>query len=143
VVFDISTNKAGFDDEFNCTSLLTSIKGLGTEGRSCTWKGNKQFDILLGSGATLLPGETITLRASKIRNKAGYSTTLRPVAQPVLLPKLARAPEPGLLSGPREVDVCSSMVLQLDPQLGLWSTLGLLQIRNSTIFSSAIRLLLL
>ncbi len=114
MVFDISTNKAGFDDELNCTSLLTSIKGLGTEGRSCTWKGNKQFDILLGSGATLLPGETITLRASKIRNKARYSTTLRPVAQPVLLPKLARAPGPGLLSGPQEVDVCSCMVLQLD-----------------------------
>lgn len=61
-----------------------------------------------------MPGETITLRASKIKNKAGYSTTLRPVAQPVLLPKLARAPGPGLLSGPQEVDVCSSMVLQLD-----------------------------
>jgi len=111
VSFDISTNRAGFQEEFNCSMLLTSVQGLGTDGLSCTWKGDDEFTVLLGLGATVLPGNSITMKSNTIKNKAGFSAFIKPLADQIQLPKMPRAPGPAMITGAQEVDVCSSLRL--------------------------------
>jgi cysteine-rich repeat protein len=114
VLFDISTNRAGFLDKFNCLELLTSVQGFGGQGLSCTWKGAKEFTIFLGRDATVLPGKIIKLREGKLRNRAGFSATLIPLEQEIRMPRIPRNPGPAMLSGPQEVDMCSSMKLNFE-----------------------------
>jgi cysteine-rich repeat protein len=114
VLFDISTNRAGFLDKFNCLELLTSVQGFGGEGLSCTWKGAKQLTIFLGRDAAVLPGDIIRLREGKLRNRAGFSATLIPLEQEIRMPRIPRNPGPAMLSGPQEVDMCSSMKLHFE-----------------------------
>ena len=113
VTFDISTNKAGFLDEFDCLELLTSVQGLGFEEQSCAWKGAKEFTIFLGRGATVLPGDGIRLREGKLKNRAGFSSTLIPLDNEIQMPRIPRTPGPAMLSGPQEVDMCSSLQLRM------------------------------
>lgn len=61
VNFRIETNKAGLIGEFDCGLLIVNISSFGS-GSFCIWRNPSLLIIYLGCGATVIPGDIISIK---------------------------------------------------------------------------------
>jgi hypothetical protein len=66
-----------------------------------------------GVGPTLVPGDSLSLVAEKIRSQAGLSSAASSKPFTVLGPLVLNRPGPISLKGPAEIDTCSDLQVQI------------------------------
>ena len=92
-----------------CLLMLqpTVIPSLGVASK-CVWKTDSEALILLGPGATILPGDSIS-----IKNVRSHNNVSQPSSASAVISSSPSAPVPVLaVSAPAEVDPCSPLVLR-------------------------------
>ena len=93
-----------------CASALVSLGGsLGT-GAECVWRAPARLAVVLGRGATILPGERVRLLAgagADVRSANGVSDAMAQQEVVVQVPAQPAAPTL-LLTGPSEIGACDT-----------------------------------
>ena len=85
----------------------TVIPSLGVASK-CVWKTDSEAFILLGPGATILPGDSMS-----IKNVRSHNNVSQPSSASAVISSSPIAPVPVLaVSAPAEVDPCSPLVLR-------------------------------
>ncbi|KAJ1495836.1 REJ domain-containing protein, partial [Baffinella frigidus] len=116
VTFDHATDRAGmtaFDQ--SCARVFldddTFAKMSGITAAKCVWATDTTLNVMLGVGATLLPGDTLTLHATRVRSANLVSLHSRSAATTVSAPAFRK--EPSLsVSGPTTIDQCALLNLK-------------------------------
>ena len=86
---------------------LTVIPSLGGAPK-CVWKTNTEALIVLGPGATILPGDSMS-----IKNVRSHNAVSQPSSASAVITSSPIAPVPVLaVSAPAEVDPCFPLVLR-------------------------------
>ncbi len=83
--------------------------GMLGRGAVCTWQSSSVLSILFGVGPTLVPGDSLSLVAGKIRSRAGLSSAASSKPFTVLAPLILTRPGPITMKGPAEIDTCSDL----------------------------------
>eukprot|EP00960_Hanusia_phi_P078064 768777-Hanusia_phi.AAC.5 len=90
-LFDQSTNKANMVGTVSCVYLLSDVTlAMLGDNPTCFWPADNSLEIFLGPGATVIIGNMIELRSSRVRdaaNVAYYSTGGAPVQVPYVPPQ--------------------------------------------------------
>ena len=92
----------------DCALMLSSteLAALGTQPK-CVWKTDTEVRILLGQGATILPGDSVSVKSVRSRNKVS-----QPSFASAVIAASPDAPIPLLkVRAPAEVDPCSPLQL--------------------------------
>ena len=98
VRFDQATNRAGMRlDERNCSSVLPhqllSRLAADPADASCAWEASSvSLNILLGAGATIVPGDILAIQHGKLRSMNSLSDASVTKAE-VLAPDVAEPPQ--------------------------------------------------
>ncbi|KAJ1474531.1 hypothetical protein T484DRAFT_1832001, partial [Baffinella frigidus] len=119
VTFSHATDRAGMDrkDQFDqsCARLFVSdaafAKLSGITAAKCVWASAVTLNVLLGVGATLVPGDALTLLPSRVRSANLVSPYAPSVSTSVSAPAFLK--EPSLsVSGPTTIDQCALLNLK-------------------------------
>jgi len=114
VMFDQDTNQAGMlGTDTNCSQILDAdcIPLLATNAMdaSCVWSSPDSLFILLGSGATISPGDKVRLRRNSLKSVNEFSEAS--IAETIVsAPEFATVPFV-TISGSDSIDPCSSLEL--------------------------------
>jgi hypothetical protein len=115
VLFDQSTDRGNVEPgNSDCRSILEEkilpLLATFAQDATCVWEGDDILNIFLGPGATILPGDPITIRDDTLRSKnsvSGPCTSRFPLSAP----DFAIAPAV-TVSGSNEIDPCSDLQLR-------------------------------
>lgn len=116
VRFDQATNRAGMRlDERNCSSVLPhqllSRLAADPADASCAWEASSvSLNILLGAGATIVPGDILAIQHGKLRSMNSLSDASVTKAE-VLAPDVAEPPQLSVV-GSSEIDPCSELEIR-------------------------------
>ncbi|KAJ1467358.1 hypothetical protein T484DRAFT_1755924, partial [Baffinella frigidus] len=71
VAFDRATDRAsGLIGRFPCSLLLEDLTLISTGNSSiCGWTSDKSFRVNLGIGATILPGDSLTIKMGVVKTR--------------------------------------------------------------------------
>ena len=114
VTFDSDTNRPG-SAPGSCDGVIdTSETSLGT-GASCRWTSLRELEILLGQGASVLPGSLAPrFKSDAIRSFNDLSPAMDSAllsAVTVLPPLLLVSPSPISVKGTSQIDPCADLTL--------------------------------
>ncbi|KAJ1473645.1 hypothetical protein T484DRAFT_1835196 [Baffinella frigidus] len=121
VTFDHSTNRASmsssdrscgqvFADE-TAFAKMSGSTALGGSAPTCVWATALTLNVFLGVGATLVPGDALTLTPGVVRSANLVSLYSSSAATSVAAPEFLK--EPSLsVSGPTTIDQCSLLNLK-------------------------------
>ena len=109
LTFDQDTDRASMGvSTSDCTLMLslTVISSLGTEPK-CIWKTDSEASIVLGRGAIIVPGDSVSIKSVRSRNKVS-----QPSSASAVIAASPDTPVPLLkVRAPAEVDPCSPLEL--------------------------------
>jgi hypothetical protein len=116
VTFDHRTNRAGMDSKnqscgqvFSADAAFSKMSGISAP--KCVWATTLTLNVFLGVGATLVPGDALTLKAGSVRSANLVSPYSTSKATSVTAPEFLK--EPSLMvSGPTTIDQCSLLNLK-------------------------------
>ena len=110
ITFNEDTDRAGAGFKVTpCNSILnTSL--LGTDS-SCLWSSNSLLLASFGNNPSIVPGNLVSVQANSLRSLRSISSYSVPKDVIVLSPLIIQQPSPISITGPSEIDSCSSLVL--------------------------------
>jgi len=122
--FDQETCGAGVAE---CAALLTPLAPLGA-APACTWARRDLLTVQLGAGATLLPGDNLTVWGGALTARGGASGAVGNVTVAVARPAFVAAPALRVV-GPGEIGACDVARLvatteSARPLSFVWDVLG-------------------
>jgi hypothetical protein len=105
IAFNVATNGLG---RLPCSDVVTNTSSLGSS-HSCVWTDSRTLSMVLGVGAQLMPGDTLTLTGANfsVRTMDGASDATGPVVVEVRTPKVPAAPDVRL-NGPSVIGSCDT-----------------------------------
>ena len=116
VMFDHETNRAGMGIESqSCSDVFVSDAGFakmsGITNSKCFWVSNSVLSIQVGVGATIVPGDALTLKSDTIKSANGVSSFSASIVAIVSPPVFLKTPSLSV-SGVKYIDQCSPLSLQ-------------------------------
>jgi len=111
VTFDQSTDRAHMSAADDDCALILDQATIPQFGQSpkCKWSSDTSLDIYLDSGASAVPGNTITVRSGVLRGVNSLCKTLTSHAS-IMPPRILQRPAV-TLSGVGSIDPCSEMTI--------------------------------
>eukprot|EP01116_Phalansterium_solitarium_P015144 TRINITY_DN332_c1_g3_i4.p1 TRINITY_DN332_c1_g3~~TRINITY_DN332_c1_g3_i4.p1 ORF type:complete len:2233 (+),score=587.66 TRINITY_DN332_c1_g3_i4:108-6806(+) len=111
--FDMATNRAGLVGMSPCDTIITFAAPTGGGvGARCFWSSDDQLQVVLGSGATVLPGDVVRLKPGVLANAANNSLLANAVNKTVLQPTVPLVPTTVLVA-PAQIADCATANLTL------------------------------
>jgi hypothetical protein len=118
ITFDTATDRALLSGNFDCEDVLdiptAEAIALFGSGATCSFSSTTSLKITFGTGATIMPGDEITLK-SLVVGSSDSTATLKTVsagALSILTPLQSTVPVASLAASSEKVGVCDPLVLE-------------------------------